>query len=243
MSTSTATDLDLVVKLIDQNPDGAQFTVADGVLRARYRNSLSNPEPFPTNTTVALTVDLLERFHTFKKGHAVLLHIQSSWFPRIDRNPQRFVPNIFEAQYPKDFGSTMVRVHRSPQFKSRIEMPILKTEQWEAQTIWQKNSSLEGASILGILSAFELDNCKTILSHLPRLVPTPAQSITETSPNTSRTFEISPESSKCGWCYCTRLRSGRLEIDILDSSDVAMDNIMYNVLNSYLRICSTQNAL
>jgi uncharacterized protein len=126
VSTTLATDLDLVVKLIDRDAGGSQFIVAEGVLRARYRSSLSNPEPFPTNTTVALTVDLLERYHTFSSGHSIMVHIQSTWFPRIDRNPQVFVPNIFAAQYPRDFTTTMVRIHRSTQFKSQINFPILK---------------------------------------------------------------------------------------------------------------------
>jgi putative CocE/NonD family hydrolase len=137
--SSTASDADWIVKLIDAYPGqpldgypgGADFPahrqqlVRAGVLRGRFRESFEEPIPMEPNRPVRIRFSLDDVLHTFASGHRVMIHIQSSWFPFIDRNPQRFVPNIFEAQ-AEDFIAATHRVHRSRQLPSHIRLPVLK---------------------------------------------------------------------------------------------------------------------
>lgn len=105
-------DADLIVKIIDVLPmdrkpeatdkpglkmNGYQQLVRTGYIRGRYRNDFSRPVPFIPNEISDVTVELVDIFHTFKKGHKIMIQIQSSLFPLFDRNPQNYVPNIFEA--------------------------------------------------------------------------------------------------------------------------------------------------
>ena len=132
---TTGSDADVVVKLIDVYPDtgmmdlkmnGYQFMVANDVFRARYRTSDEKPTPLVPNKVTDITVDLHTQAYTFKKGHRIMVQVQSSWFPLIDRNPQKYVPNIFEAK-ESDFIAASQRVYRSKQYPSKIVLPVVES--------------------------------------------------------------------------------------------------------------------
>lgn len=134
---STGTDADFVVKVMDVWPDlplvgrgaanpldGYEQLVKGDVYRARWRRSLQTPIPLTPNRPDSLTYELHDVFHTFKKGHRLMVHVQSSWFPLIDRNPQTFVPNINTAQ-ARDFRSATMTVFRSGARPSLLILPVL----------------------------------------------------------------------------------------------------------------------
>jgi uncharacterized protein len=132
-ASTTGTDSDWVVKLIDVYPEnvpqdwklsGFELMVADEIFRGRYRNSFEKPEPIVPNTVTPFTVDLHTTNHVFKKGHRIMVQVQSTWFPLYDRNPQKFVRNIFEAQ-ASDYQKATQRIYRSSQYPSHIEMSIM----------------------------------------------------------------------------------------------------------------------
>ncbi|MFM2139660.1 MAG: hypothetical protein RJA57_1967 [Bacteroidota bacterium] len=121
----TGTDADFVVKLIDVYPDdhpnydhnppnivmgGYQQLVRGEAFRGRFRNSFENPEPFVPGQPTEVQVPLQDVLHTFKKGHRIMVQIHSTWFPLIDRNPQRYVDNIYKAE-ASDFIKSTIRVH------------------------------------------------------------------------------------------------------------------------------------
>lgn len=133
---TTGTDADWVVKVIDVFPNEEPETkeiaphlkmsnyhmmVRSEVMRGRFRNSFSKPEPFVANEKTAVNVKLQDVFHTFKKGHKIQVQVQSTWFPLIDLNPQTFVENIFYAK-PEDFQKQTHKVFND----SKIEFTILK---------------------------------------------------------------------------------------------------------------------
>ena len=137
----TGTDADFVVKVIDVWPDsvpaqvqrgqpktldmsGYQQMVRAEVFRGKFRNSFSKPEPFVKDKVEKVSFKLNEVAHTFKKGHRVMVQIQSSWFPLVDRNPQKFI-NIFEAN-ESDFQSAKITVHHDLKNSSNIILPVLK---------------------------------------------------------------------------------------------------------------------
>jgi putative CocE/NonD family hydrolase len=131
-ASTTGTDTDWVVQLIDVYPDdyeanealrGYQYMVAGEVFRARYRNSCLIAEPVPSNEVVEHTIHLRDRSHTFKRGHRIAVQIQSIWFPLIDRNPQSWVPSIYEAT-EGDFTSATQRVYRTGESPTRITLPL-----------------------------------------------------------------------------------------------------------------------
>lgn len=135
-AATTGSDADWIVKLIDVYPDtgmtppqmnGYQFMVANEVFRGRYRKSFERPAPLTPNVVTDFTIDLHTQAYTFRKGHRVMVQVQSTWFPLIDRNPQRFVPNIFEAK-PSDFTVATHRVYRSPRHASRIVLPVVNRQ-------------------------------------------------------------------------------------------------------------------
>lgn len=105
-------------------PGGRQQLVRAEVLRGRFRNSYETPEPFVSNEVTPLTVPLNDSFHTFKRGHRIMVHVQSTWFPFVDRNPQRYVPNIFEAD-ADDFVKATHSVFRQEGAASRIRFRVL----------------------------------------------------------------------------------------------------------------------
>ena len=121
----TGTDADFVVKVIDQYPDnhpnynhnpedikmgGYQQLVRAEVIRGRFRDSFEFPKPFTPNQKTAVDLKLQDILHTFKKGHRIVIQIQSTWFPYIDRNPQNYVPNIFEAK-ESDFTKSTISIY------------------------------------------------------------------------------------------------------------------------------------
>ncbi len=133
-ASTTGSDSDWIVKLIDVYPEsypndakmaGYQLMIADEVFRGRFRNSFEKPEPLIPNQPTEFTISLHTSDHTFLKGHRLMVQVQSTWFPLIDRNPQRFVPNIFLAG-PADFQKTTQRVYRSAQYPSSIELQVMK---------------------------------------------------------------------------------------------------------------------
>jgi putative CocE/NonD family hydrolase len=96
-ASTTGTDADWIVKLIDVAPDGQQTMIVDEIFRGRYRESFEKPEPIPANRIEEYKWSLHGADHTFLKGHKMLVTVQSSWFPLYDRNPQTYVPNIMVA--------------------------------------------------------------------------------------------------------------------------------------------------
>jgi putative CocE/NonD family hydrolase len=135
-ASTTGSDSDWVVKLIDVYPEsmpqdwklsGFELMIADEIFRGRYRNSFEKPEPITPNTVTPFTVDLHTTNHVFKKGHRIMVQVQSTWFPLYDRNPQKFVPNIFEAK-ASDYQKATQRIYRSTQYPSHIELSILPNQ-------------------------------------------------------------------------------------------------------------------
>ncbi len=129
--TTTGTDADWMVKIIDVFPDakdkmgGYQMHVRSEVIRGRFRNSYEKPEPFTPNQPARISLELQDVLHTFRKGHRVMVHVHSTWFPLVDRNPQKYVPNIFQAE-DSDFTVATHRVLRSKQYPSAIHIGVLK---------------------------------------------------------------------------------------------------------------------
>ncbi|HEV2387486.1 MAG TPA: CocE/NonD family hydrolase [Candidatus Acidoferrales bacterium] len=131
-AATTGSDSDWVVKLIDvypeQYPDdsslgGYQLMIADEILRGRFRDSFEHPAAVTPNRVTPYAIDLHTNNHTFLKGHRIIVQVQSTWFPAYDRNPQKFVPNIFEAR-PADYQKASQRVYRSRRFASYIDLPV-----------------------------------------------------------------------------------------------------------------------
>ena len=133
-ASTTGTDADFVVKLIDIYPDldnknilmsGYQLPVAMEVFRGRFRRSFENPQPLIPNKPEEFVIDLHDINHTFLKGHRLMIQIQSSWFPIIDRNPQKYIPNIFEAK-ESDFIKATHTIYCNSQYATYIELPVIK---------------------------------------------------------------------------------------------------------------------
>jgi putative CocE/NonD family hydrolase len=131
-ASTTGSDADWIVKLIDVYPEkypadwklsGYELMVADEVFRGRFRNSFEKPEPLAPGRITPFTISLHTANHVFRKGHRILVQVQSTWFPIIDRNPQRFVPNIFEAK-ESDYQKATHRIYRSKQFSSNVEISV-----------------------------------------------------------------------------------------------------------------------
>ncbi len=124
-ASTSGTDSDWVVKLIDVDAGtGFQLIIAAEILRARYRNSFEHPEPVPANRPLKYGIDLHSNDHVFLKGHRVMVQVQSTWFPLYDRNPQRFVRNIFEAS-AKDYRKATQRIYRTAALPSAIVLPVI----------------------------------------------------------------------------------------------------------------------
>ncbi|MFB3920337.1 MAG: CocE/NonD family hydrolase [Terriglobia bacterium] len=131
-ASTSGSDSDWIVKLIDVYPEsypkkpamgGYQLMIASEVFRARYRNSFEKPQPVEPGKVTEYTIDLHGNNHAFLKGHRIMVQVQSTWFPLIDRNPQKFVPNIFKAA-DADYQSATQRVYRSATYPSHIELPV-----------------------------------------------------------------------------------------------------------------------
>ncbi len=133
-AATSGTDSDWVVKLIDVYPDdykkdarmrGYQLMVASEVFRGRFRKGYDKPEPVKPNDVNEYSIDLYWRTHSFQKGHKIMVQVQSTWFPVIDRNPQKFVANIFQAK-DADYQKATQRVYRTEKYPSYISLPVVE---------------------------------------------------------------------------------------------------------------------
>ncbi|MBO0863101.1 MAG: CocE/NonD family hydrolase, partial [Chloracidobacterium sp.] len=145
--STTGTDADFIVKLIDVYPDkgsgartdnapsghatggadkmsGFQMLVRAEVMRGKFRNSLSKPEPFTPGKPDEVKIAMNDVHYTFKAGHKIMVQVQSSWFPLVDRNPQKFV-DIYHAK-EADFQKATHRIYHSAQMSSRLQVGVLK---------------------------------------------------------------------------------------------------------------------
>jgi uncharacterized protein len=130
-ASTSGTDSDWIVKLIDVYPEdapqplaGYQLMIANDVFRGRFRKSYEHPEPLVPGEVAEFAVDLHWTDHRFAKGHKIMVQIQSTWFPLIDRNPQKFVPNIFEAK-ASDYQTASQRVYRVPGRATHLELSVI----------------------------------------------------------------------------------------------------------------------
>jgi putative CocE/NonD family hydrolase len=132
-ASTTGSDSDWIVKLIDVYPErvasdwklsGYELMIADEIFRGRFRNSFEKPEPITPGEVTPFTIDLHTANHVFKKGHRIMVQVQSTWFPLYDRNPQKFVPNIFEAK-ESDYQKATQHIYRSNRFPSSVEISVL----------------------------------------------------------------------------------------------------------------------
>ncbi len=139
VSTSQS-DADWIVKLIDvfphdaqdsqfvqpgQHMGGYQMMVRSEVIRGRFRDDPALPKPFVANEPTKVTLPLQDVLHTFAKGHRIMIQVQSTWFPLVDRNPQKYVDNIFLAK-PEDFVKATHRVYRTAELPSGVEIGVLE---------------------------------------------------------------------------------------------------------------------
>ena len=128
-ASTSGTDADWVVKLIDVYPDkagkmaGYELMIADEIFRGRYRKSSSDPQAIEANAVEEYKFSLHGTDHVFRKGHRMMVQVQSSWFPLYDRNPQTFVANIMMAQ-PGDYGPATQRVYWSARYPSHLDLPL-----------------------------------------------------------------------------------------------------------------------
>ena len=147
-ASTSGTDADFVVKLIDVFPENAQpnawdpevgprpgeyarslngylLPIAMELRRGRFLSSFEHPKPLVPNAPVEWPIPLRDRDHVFLKGHRVMVQVQSTWFPLIDRNPQQFVPSIYDAK-ASDFVKATMRVYSSPALASHVVLPVVK---------------------------------------------------------------------------------------------------------------------
>ncbi len=122
-AATTGSDTDWVVKLIDVYPDGYELMVAEEILRGRYRNSFTDPQPVKPGEIAQYKWSLHGADHTFLKGHRMMVEVQSSWFPLYDRNPQTWVPNIMTAPGSAYKAETLT-IYDSPKYPSHLELPL-----------------------------------------------------------------------------------------------------------------------
>ena len=146
MTSISTTDADFVVKIIDVFPDNLSYTDVDiyaeadplknypmggyqmlvraEIFRGRYRKSYEKPEAFTPGKVEEVKFELPSIAHTFKKGHRLMIQVQSSWFPLVDRNPQQFI-DIYHCD-AKDFKTSDIKIFHSNQYASKIILPVLK---------------------------------------------------------------------------------------------------------------------
>jgi len=142
--TSTGTDADWIVKIIDVYPDDAQrnrndllmgdfqMLVGAEVFRSKYRNSYEQPEPLVPGKITKIEYDLRDKYHCFLKGHRIMIQIQSTWFPVIDRNPQKFT-DIYHAG-EEDFQKATQQVFRSVKHPSHVQVFLIPSTSENEQT-------------------------------------------------------------------------------------------------------------
>ena len=134
VASTTGTDADWVVKLIDVYPPevagdaamgGYQLMISADIFRGRYRESFETAKPIEANKPLTYRFAMPVANHVFKPGHRLMVQVQSSWFPLYDRNPQKFVMNIFQAK-PEDYQVATQRVYESARYDSHLTLPIIK---------------------------------------------------------------------------------------------------------------------
>ena len=132
-ASTTGSDADWVVKLIDVYPEqsaqnwdlaGYQLMVSSEVFRGRYRSAFDKPLAIVPDVVLDYSFSLHAQNYTFRQGHRIMVQVQSTWFPIIDRNPQTFVPSIFEAK-AGDFRAATHRIYRSARYPSRVTIPVV----------------------------------------------------------------------------------------------------------------------
>jgi len=135
VASTSGTDSDWVVKLIDVYPDevagdprmgGYQLMVSADIFRGRYRESMETAKPIAANQPLPYRFALPTANHVFRPGHRIMVQVQSTWFPLYDRNPQTYVPSIFWAK-PADYRKATQRIHHTPGRASFIELPLVTT--------------------------------------------------------------------------------------------------------------------
>ena len=133
IASTSGTDSDWVVKVIDVYPDeiaeqpamgGYQLMVSADIFRGRYRESVENPKAITPDKPLLYKFSLPTANHVFRPGHRIMVQVQSSWFPLYDRNPQTFVPNIFWAK-PGDYRKATQRLYHAPGQASFVELPVV----------------------------------------------------------------------------------------------------------------------
>jgi putative CocE/NonD family hydrolase len=135
--STTGTDSDWIVKLIDvypgKTPDSGycevrmgdfEMLVAGEIFRSKFRNSFTRPEPMVPDKVTKIEFDLKDKYHTFRKGHRIMVQVHSTWFPVYDRNPQKFV-DIYQAK-PSDFQKATQKVYRTAEYPSHLILGILE---------------------------------------------------------------------------------------------------------------------
>jgi putative CocE/NonD family hydrolase len=141
VASTSGTDSDWVVKLIDVYPDevagqpamgGYQLMISADIFRGRYRESFDAPKPIAANEPLLYRFALPNANHVFLPGHRIMVQVQSSWFPLYDRNPQSFVPNVFWAQ-PQAYNKAIQRVYHAPKQASFLELPLVAGQGSEAR--------------------------------------------------------------------------------------------------------------
>jgi putative CocE/NonD family hydrolase len=134
IASTTGSDGDFVVKLIDVYPDqvgrepkmgGYQLMVSADILRGRYRKSFSDPKPIPADQKQVFRFALPTTNHVFLPGHRIMVQVQSSWFPLYDRNPQTYVKNIFFAK-PADYKKATIKIYDGGSAVSFVELPVVQ---------------------------------------------------------------------------------------------------------------------
>ena len=133
IASTSGTDADWVVKLIDVYPDevaadakmgGYQLMIAADIFRGRYRESFETAKAITPNTPLPYRFALPNANHVFLPGHRIMVQVQSSWFPLYDRNPQTFVRNIFWAK-PDHYQKATQRIYHTPDRSSFVELPLV----------------------------------------------------------------------------------------------------------------------
>ena len=132
-ASTTGSDADWVVKLIDVYPDtvpgrpemgGYQLIVNADIMRGRYWKSYLRPEPIVAGAVTPFTIDLHQQLYRFRRGHRLMVQVQSTWFPLYDRNPQTFVPNIFHAK-PTDYRAREHRIWHTRRYPSNLSLFVM----------------------------------------------------------------------------------------------------------------------
>jgi putative CocE/NonD family hydrolase len=133
VASTSGTDADWIVKLIDVYPDevagdeamgGYQLMISADIFRGRYRENLETPAAIAADVPLVYQFALPTANHVFLPGHRIMVQVQSSWFPLYDRNPQTFVPNIFWAR-PEDYRKAIQRIYHAPDRQSFLELPVI----------------------------------------------------------------------------------------------------------------------